>query len=159
MYNCGKWNRIILKATGLASNFNRQSSDTRRGLSLCGRLSICNPLKNRAYSESFLQHAYMWKDKVIGQTFVRLICLSANTASALKSCPGPSSSEKTILVWKNDHTTDQKGCHTARVGSRQLNWRWKRVCTMIHTLNGLSVRGMMGSRASIIKRVTLSLSS
>lgn len=35
------------------------------------------------------------KDK---HTFVRFICLKANTASALKSTPGPSSNEKTILV-------------------------------------------------------------
>jgi hypothetical protein len=37
----------------------------------------------------------------VENTFVRLIFLRANTASALKSCPGPSSSEKTMLVWRS----------------------------------------------------------
>jgi len=37
----------------------------------------------------------LMKDK---DTFVRLICRKANTASALKSAPGPSCSAKTMLV-------------------------------------------------------------
>jgi hypothetical protein len=37
--------------------------------------------------------------KKFKDTFVRLIFRKANTASALKSCPGPSSREKTMLVW------------------------------------------------------------
>lgn len=36
---------------------------------------------------------------------MRLICLRANTASALKSTPGPSSNEKTILVYEKIKVT------------------------------------------------------
>jgi hypothetical protein len=51
-------------------------------------------------------------------TLVRLICRRAKTARALKSTPGPSSNEKTILVWISRNKLIRKICFSG--GNRTL---------------------------------------